>query len=175
MKVVFEIKPNIQDLNVLVRALCSLNVRWLKANPNTPTLKQAKLRYISQDVGCERLLTIPQLYLQGGGDCDQLAPARAAELQVRNGVMAWPEVIQISEKLYHVFVRYPNGRAEDISAHLGMEVPPKLVAAGRDILKTALMRKLAGIHHGKRLRTRSSGAVSVRGLGSRVPIGWPWW
>lgn len=177
MKVVYEIKPNVPDLNILVRALCSLNVRYLKEHPNTPTLRQAKLRYISQDVGHERLLTIPQLYLQGGGDCDQLAPARAAELQVR-GVMAWPEVIKISPTLYHVFVRHPNGRAEDISAHLGMAVPPKLVAAGRDILRQALIRKIAGIRNGKKLRrSRNVRAVSLRGVGVRVPQQgwWPWW
>lgn len=176
MKVVFDIAPNVEDLNVLVRALCILNVRYLKAHPNTPTLRQAKLRYISQDVGCERLLTIPQLYAAGGGDCDQLAPARAAELQVQ-GIKAWPHVVRITPQLYHVFVRHPNGRAEDISAHLGMPIPPKLVAAGRGILKQALVRKLAGLRHGKRLiRSGVGGGVSVRGVGDgRTPPGWPWW
>lgn len=175
MKVVFDIPPNVPDLNDLVRALCSLNVRYLRAHPHTPTLRQAKLRYISQDVGCERLLTIPQILKQGGGDCDQLAPARAAELQVR-GVDAWPEVIRISEHLYHVFVRHPSGRAEDISAHLGMKVPPKLAAAGKNILKTALLRKLTG-HHVKinswprAAHGRDRSARSVRNGVS----GWPWW
>lgn len=178
MKVVFDIKPNLADLNVLVRALCLLNVRYLKANPHTPTLKQAKLRYINQNVGCERLLTIPQLYAAGGGDCDQLSPARAAELQVR-GIKAWPEVMQISDHLYHVFVRYPSGRAEDVSAHLGMKVPPKLVAAGQRILKQALLKRLTragSATHGKIQFRRSRGD---RGVRRSAAVGsferWPWW
>lgn len=177
MKVVFDIQPNVADLNTLVRALCILNVRYLRLHPTTQTLRQAKVRYISQDVGCERLLLIPQVLQQGGGDCDQLAPARAAELQIR-GVNAWPEVIRISEHLYHVFVRHPSGRAEDISAHLGMKVPPKLVAAGRDILKTALIRKLTGTQHGQgnRKRVDARRDRTLRDVRNGVSLqGWPWW
>lgn len=176
MKVVFDIQPNVPDLNTLVRALCELNARYLRLNPMTPTLKQAGVKYIAQDVGCERLLLIPQVLRQGGGDCDQLAPARAAELQVHHGIQAWPEVIQISEHLYHVFVRHPSGRAEDISAHLGMKVPPKLVAAGKGILRNALIRKLTGKHHDKRQRATSRRVGNLRHVRHGfIGASWPWW
>lgn len=186
LRIQFELESvAVQDLNVLCRALCLLNVRFLRQNPHTPTLRQAGIRYVSQPLGVERFKTIPQLMAAGGGDCDQLAPARAAELRVR-GVAAWPEVIQITPNLYHVFVRYPSGRAEDISAHLGMEVPPKLMAAGQLVIRKHLERRLYGnkldrrsprdrrafaaVYDRRRVRG-ASGAQATYAAGAA----WPWW
>jgi hypothetical protein len=120
-----------RDLNIFVRALTAYNVRWLRAHPETPSLRASGVRYVRQNVGWERFLPIPYILAAGGGDCDQLCCWRAAEIRVRQGIAAVPEVIQINERLFHVFVRFPNGRAEDISAHLGMRVPQRMAAAGR--------------------------------------------
>lgn len=125
---------DVRALNIFVRALCAYNVLWLQRHPSTPELLKSGVRYMAQPPGVERFKPIPLVLAQGAGDCDQLAPWRAAELRVRQGVKAMPEVRQMGPALYHVFVRLPNGRAEDVSAHLGMRVPPRLAAIGRRLL-----------------------------------------
>lgn len=126
---------DVKHLNVLVRALCALDVMYLRANPNTPRLKESGVRYANQPRGCERFLTVPAILAKGNADCDQLAPWRAAELRVRDGIQAMPEVRRMSENLWHVFVRMPDGSVEDISAHLGMRVPESLARIGRAIIE----------------------------------------
>jgi hypothetical protein len=123
------------QLHVLLRALTALNMLYLKANPNTPDLKSSGVVYKQQPAGCERFLTIPLIMRAGNADCDQLAPWRAAELRVRHGIKALPEVRKMGAHLWHVYVRYPDGKVEDPSAHLGMRIPPRLAALGRKILK----------------------------------------
>lgn len=138
---------DVKHLNVLVRALCALDVLYLRANPRTPSLKESGVRYANQPRGCERFLTVPAILARGNADCDQLAPWRAAELRVRHGIKAMPEVRRMSENLWHVYVRMPNGSVEDISAHLGMKVPERLARIGRAIIA----RKNASAHHPSRL------------------------
>lgn len=124
-----------QQLNIFVRALCAYDVLWLRAHPETPNIYESGVRYETQAAGCEHFAAIPLVLAAKSGDCDQLAPWRAAELRVRHNIKAMPEVKQMSRNLWHVFVRYPDGRAEDVSAHLGMKVPAKLAAAGRKLLE----------------------------------------
>lgn len=126
---------DVPHLNVLVRALCALDVIYLRAHPQTPLLKQSGVVYKNQPRGCERFKTVPAVLEAGSGDCDQLAPWRAAELRVRYGIKAMPEVRQMGPTLWHVYVRMPNGKVEDISAHLGMKVPASLARLGRDIIR----------------------------------------
>lgn len=125
---------DVKHLNVLVRALCALDVLYLRAHPNTPLLKASGVRYQTQPRGCERFRTVPDVLAAGSGDCDQLAPWRAAELRVKQGIRALPEVRRMSTNLWHVYVRMPDGSVEDISAHLGMPVPANLARIGRAIL-----------------------------------------
>lgn len=120
-----------QSLRIFVRALTAYNQMWLAKHPDTPDLYASGVRYATQPVGMERFKTIPGVLEAGNGDCDQLACWRAAELRVRHKVQALPEVIRISEGLWHVFVVMPDGTAEDVSAHLGMHVPAVMVAAGK--------------------------------------------
>lgn len=122
-----------KELNIFVRALCAYNVSWLRQHPDTPDLYASGVRY-SRQSGIERFLSIPRVLAQGDGDCDQLAPWRAAELRVRRGIKALPEVKRMEANLFHVFVRLPGGRVEDPSAHLGMSIPRRLVEAGRRVL-----------------------------------------
>ena len=123
------------QLTVLLRALCALDMLYLRSHPDTPDLKKSGVVYKTQPGGCERFLTIPMILQRGSGDCDQLAPWRCAELRVRHGIKAFPEVRKMSDHLWHVYVRCPNGKVEDISAHLGMPVPPSLAKLGRAILE----------------------------------------
>lgn len=120
-----------QNLTIWTTALCAWNCDYLRAHPDTPLFYRAGLRYQREPPGQEDFQPIPELYRRGYGDCEDLAAARAAELRVRFGVNAVPEVVQIGPTLWHIIVRLPNGQAEDPSAHLGMEVPPQMAAAGR--------------------------------------------
>jgi hypothetical protein len=126
---------DVPHLNVLVRSLCALDVLYLRAHPQTPLLKESGVVYKTQPHGCERFRTVPEVIAAGSGDCDQLAPWRAAELRVRHGVKALPEVRRMAVGLWHVYVRLPNGAVEDISAHLGMPVPASLARIGRAIIR----------------------------------------
>jgi hypothetical protein len=132
-------------LNIFVRTLCAYDTDWLRKNPRTPDIYKSGVRYIPQNPGVERFLPIPRVLAAGGGDCDQLAPWRAAELRVRHGIKAMPEVIQMSDRLFHVFVRLPGGKAEDPSAHLGMRVPQRLAAAGREKAQRRKHAQLASV------------------------------
>jgi hypothetical protein len=126
---------DVKVLNIFVRALCAYDVLWLQRHPETPDLYTSGVRYRTQPLGIERFKPIPLILAQRNADCDQLAPWRAAELRVRHGIKAMPEVKQMGKALFHVFVRLPNGQAEDVSAHLGMAVPERLAAAGRKLPK----------------------------------------
>lgn len=144
VRVEFELSPvRVRELDVLVRALCALDVLYLQSHPETPEIYKSGVRYESQNAGFERFVTPDKVLAAGGGDCDQLAPWRAAELRVRHGITAIPKCVQISDRLFHVFVLHPSGRAEDISAHLGMRVPSKLVAAGQKVLERRMRRYLS--------------------------------
>jgi hypothetical protein len=136
MRIEFELAHvDVPQVTVLVRALTALNMLYLRAHPRTPLVHQSGVRYETQPTGCERFLTVPRLLARGHGDCDQLAPWRAAELRVRYGIRAMPEVKRMGKNLWHVYVRLPDGRVEDVSARLGMRVPPRLAALGREILR----------------------------------------
>lgn len=122
------------QLGVLLRALVALNILYLRAHPRTPLLKRSGVRYESQSASHERFKTIPQVIAANGGDCDQLVPWRVAELRMQ-GIRANPEVRKMGRNLWHVYVRMPNGRVEDISAHLGMPIPASLAKLGRAIIR----------------------------------------
>lgn len=149
MKIEFELAHvDVPQVTILVRALTALNMLYLRKHPNAPLLSESGVKYRSQPAGCERFKTIPMILAAGSGDCDQLAPYRAAELRVRYGIKAMPEVKRMSANLWHVYVRYPDGRVEDVSAALGMRVPPRLAAIGRAIIRR---RQRAHARTGSRL------------------------
>lgn len=152
MLIEFDIPSPVDErvLNIFVRALCAYDVLWLQRHPETPDLYKSGVKYERQPMGAERFLPIPMVIAAGGGDCDQLAPWRAAELRVRHGIKAMPEVRKMESHLFHVFVRMPNGKAEDISARLGMSIPSHLVAKGQEILRR---------QRGSATHARSSAAV----------------
>lgn len=148
---------DVQSLNIFVRALCAYDVLWLRRHPKTPDLYKSGVHYAQQPYGVEKFKPIPLILQAGEADCDQLAPWRAAELRVRHGIKALPEVRKMSENLYHVFVRLPDGRVEDTSARLGMKIPAKLVAAGKQILqKRAQINGAAALTNSRRLHVSRS-------------------
>lgn len=92
-------------------------------NGRLPLLYKSGIRYRREPlVGSrrvERFQTARQTAKVGFGDCEDLAAYRVAELRLR-GIAAKPWVIQPSAKMFHVQVRYPDGKIEDPSARLGM-------------------------------------------------------
>ena len=73
---------------------------------------------------CEEWRDCLSVLEHGGGDCEDLACYRAAELQLR-GVRARPYVrrprlLPGGVLLYHIQVEWPDGRIEDPSRELGM-------------------------------------------------------
>lgn len=112
-------------LGALLLAVYALDIAYLLDHPNTPSLYASGVRYAPEpDEIREDWATIPVILARGWGDCDDLAPWRAAELTVREGLRAVPQLVRGTRpNQYHVVVRVSDGRWEDPSARLGMEVP----------------------------------------------------
>lgn len=108
-----------------LEALTRCNVLWLETNPQAPMLYDSGVRY-RPEKSTEAWLDIPHILKARFGDCEDLASWRVAELRVR-GVKAKPFLKWYNRPqgqnitLYHVQVRYPDGRIEDPSKELGMK------------------------------------------------------
>lgn len=110
-------------MRVLLRALAAANVEYLRTHPDTPPLYRAGVRYQAEQVPREFWKGIAETLEDREGDCEDLACWRCAELLVRERIAAEPvfrfrRVGRLS--VYHILVRYPDGRIEDPSALLGM-------------------------------------------------------
>lgn len=68
----------------------------------------------------ERFQTIRSMLVTGWADCDDLAPALAAQRILEGRTDARPIVVESPGIGFHVVVRYADGRIEDPSARLGM-------------------------------------------------------
>lgn len=110
-----------QSLGALLRAVHDLNVSWLRAHPRAPNLYESGVRYRREPREMrEDFATLPVVMRRGWGDCDDLAPALSAELEVRRGIAARPIVLAIRPGLWHCVVELPDGRRLDPSRRLGM-------------------------------------------------------
>jgi hypothetical protein len=85
------------------------------------------LRYIRADLPGgrrgERFRTIRDIWQYGGGDCDDLGPAVAAELTLK-GIAAMPIVYMVRPGLAHCVVRTDDGQILDPSKLGGMGETP---------------------------------------------------
>lgn len=114
-------ETRVGSLRALVRVVHELNVSYLLANPRTPSLYTSGVVYDREPPEVrEEFCTIPAVIAQGWGDCDDLAPWRSAELVVREGIEAWPDVIVCGPGLFHIIVQRRDGKREDPSRILGM-------------------------------------------------------
>lgn len=111
----------------LCEALVRIDQLYLMMHPDTPLLYHSGVRYKNEPKGqpFEEFAPIPTLLERKWGDCDDLAPWRAAELRVRFREHAtirvqWRKVGPRREKLFHIVVRRADGSVEDPSHILGM-------------------------------------------------------
>lgn len=111
----------------LCEALVRIDQLYLMTHPETPALYSSGVRYQNEPQGqaFEEFAPIPTLLERKWGDCDDLAPWRAAELRVRHGEKAkirvqWKRIGPGKEKLFHIVVRRADGSIEDPSRILGM-------------------------------------------------------
>lgn len=127
-------------LEQLLQWLSELNFVYLMKHPHTPPLYRSGVSYRReprQVVRSEKFAGIGEVLEQGWGDCDDLAPWRAAELQM-HGIAARPRLVDAShpayrdvsagktKRVWHVVVERETGPGtgdivfEDPSARLGM-------------------------------------------------------
>lgn len=123
---------------VLLEALTLCNQFYLKEHPEAPLIYNSGIVYKlpaqfesgAKEGGVagyrgEVFRDIPRIIENGGGDCDNVASWRAAELRTRFGIAASPYITWRKRPdggtIYHVIVRYDyDGSSEDPSLLLGM-------------------------------------------------------
>lgn len=137
----FELGPEsgAEYLKIFLRALVESNMLYLRNHPDTPDLytfgRAGTVRYqrelpfydehLSKQVQPEEWQIIPEIIATGEGDCEDLASWRVAELRVkyrRNDVQVFRRRRELPNgiQLFHILVRYQDGRLEDPSRILGM-------------------------------------------------------
>lgn len=117
-------------LQIMLWSLVAWDRYFLAANPQTPPIYSAGVRYIREPEGQEEWLDIGEIRRRGGGDCEELAAWRVAELREK-GIDARPawrhrRVRAPSGRLcslYHIIVWIPGVGIDDPSARLGMGGP----------------------------------------------------
>lgn len=113
-------------LSLLLAMLTRWN-RFVMKRTTVPPLYEAGVRYIREDyesVHPEDWLDCLEVLSQGGGDCEDLACYRAAELQLRGerARAVWHRrSLGNGRTLLHIFVERGDGTLEDPSRLLGME------------------------------------------------------
>lgn len=125
-------------IKALMEGLCKANCAFLKLHPETPGIydkgikvRGSKVNYVftgvkyEPEMSAEDWLSIPYIIAIGHGDCEDLACWRAAELRMKYGIQAKPDMrarkMPTGQWRAHAIVRLPDGRTEDPSAKLGMK------------------------------------------------------
>jgi hypothetical protein len=114
----------VETLRLMLGALTVIDMQILRAYPGLPNLYQGGCYYEVEPAGREDWQDVITNFRRKSADCEDLACHRAAELQVRSGVNAWPRFTRRKRSngshLYHIQTRYPDGSIEDPSRVLGM-------------------------------------------------------
>lgn len=121
--VIVGIALNESEIQEAIDAVTRINVGQLRAG-GIPRIYESGVVYEREAKGppmpgVERFQTARDVHLLGHGDCDGLAPWRAAECIV-DGDRRARAVVVPSSVGYHVIVRRGDGTTEDPSAELGM-------------------------------------------------------
>lgn len=120
------LKP--EEAAALLQGLYAINLVQLKKGvpgilgalvPGSAGPGTRRLRYIRRDPQ-EHWRTIREIWRYGGGDCEDLASAGAAQLTMM-GIPARPVVYKVNPTLYHVVIeRLSDGKLLDPSKLGGM-------------------------------------------------------
>ena len=109
----------------MAEALVNCNREYLRSHPRFPSVYTSGVRYVREQ-GTEIWQAIPEIVRTGGGDCEDLACWRVAELR-EMGINAKPFLkwkrYNGGFTLYHVLVQIGEGataRMDDPSRRLGM-------------------------------------------------------
>lgn len=114
-------------LAVLLDAMTRWNLELMRENPGAfPPLYEAGVRYQREDykgAHPEDWRDAPEVLRRGGGDCEDLACYRAAELRAQGeAARAMFHAADRADggRLFHIIVRRGDGSLEDPSRALGM-------------------------------------------------------
>lgn len=103
-----------------------------------PDKVRAALDALESMTGGERFRDISRIIANGGGDCDNVAAWRTAELN-ELGIAAQPYITWRKRTdggtTYHVIVRWPDGSSEDPSLLLGMGGPERDAERAEEVRK----------------------------------------
>jgi hypothetical protein len=111
----------------LLQVLVRTNRRYLRKHPECPRIYEADISY-RRETTVEEFNSIPVILKAGGGDCDDLAPWRVAELIERDREPAriyitcaeTQDGMGEAKRLYHIRLKRADGTIEDPSEVLGM-------------------------------------------------------
>ena len=113
-----------KSINTLLATLTLVDVSYLQAHPEVPPLYASGVRYQAECGSNDNWQDIPTTRRLRTGDCEDFACWRAAELQARHGIMAWPRSLMRRTPqgriAFHTVVAWPDGRIEDPSRKLGL-------------------------------------------------------
>ena len=126
------------EYSAALEGLTALNEYLLRANPSTPALHDAGVRYTKESTDKWRDLTA--VLKTKAGDCEALSTWRAAELRVSGeDPNASVVVYKTGPAKYHAIVLRGDGSVEDPSVEMGMKPPAGLLAAYDDWNSTIAM------------------------------------
>jgi hypothetical protein len=113
-----------KNVNTLLAVMTLIDANYLVNHPEVPLLYQSGVKYQDECAGNDDWQDVPTTLRLTTGDCEDFACFRAAELQVRFGINAWPTTTMRrtpqGKLAFHSAVRLPDGTIEDPARKLGL-------------------------------------------------------
>lgn len=165
MRATHEVTPDARHIAAALAGLVAENVSLLQsaasAGAALPKLYARAPRYKAERRPHEDWQNVEQLYAAGSGDCEDLASARAAELQVTGADPAARAVAYRSAPdMWHCVVARGDGTIEDPSRRLGMGRPGARTM-GTPALGYEVKSERDGLRATVRLRRHDGGVVGI--------------